>query len=153
MNKIEIQFVAYDKVFLNKSWNWLNDSEIRKLVMSPKFTKEQQIQWFNSMNEHEDYLIWGIICEKVPIGVCGLKNITKNEGEYWGYIGEKSYWGKGIGKIMMNMVIDKAKEVKLKKVYLKVNKLNIRAIKLYNKSNFIIGNDDTDILLMTLELN
>lgn len=153
MNKIEVQLVSYDQVFLNKSWVWLNDSEIRELTMTPKFSKDQQIQWFNSINEHKDYLIWGIICEKLPIGVCGLKNITENEGEYWGYIGEKSYWGKGIGKIIMNVVINKAKEIKLKKIYLKVNKLNYRAIKLYAKLNFTVIDESDKIYIMILDLN
>ena len=31
-----VQFVTYDNVFLNKSWDWLNDSEIRQEGMISK---------------------------------------------------------------------------------------------------------------------
>ena len=152
MKQVEIKFVTYDKTFLNKSWIWLNNEEIKKLTMTPEFTKEEQIKWYNSIKVKKDYLIWGITCDNIPVGVCGLKNIKKKEGEYWGYIGEKSYWGKGIGKMMMNMIIDKARELKLKKIYLKILLENYRAINLYRKFNFVTTDNQKDVAIMTLDL-
>lgn len=149
---MEIKFVKYDKGFLNKSWVWLNDPLINQLTMTGNFTKEDQIIWYDSLHERKDYLIWGILCDRKPVGACGLKNIKKTEGEYWGYIGEKSYWGKGIGKTIMNMIVDKARELKLKKIYLKVLLENYRAINLYRKFNFVTTDNQKDVAIMNLDL-
>jgi RimJ/RimL family protein N-acetyltransferase len=147
-----IQFEIYDEVFLAKSWTWLNNKRIRELTMTPEFSMEDQKKWYNSIKIKNDYMIWGIKCDNVPIGVCGLKNIKKKEGEYWGYIGEQSYWGNGIGSQMMRMIIDKSKELHLIRVYLKVLDTNLRAIKLYEKFNFSITSIQTNIVTMTLNL-
>ena len=146
---MNIEFVNYDKVFLDKTWIWLNDEELKKLTMAPDFTRKNQSQWFKSLKKKNDYLIWGIKVNNIPVGVCGLKNITQYKAEYWGYIGEKNYWGKGIGEIMMNMIIDKAKELGLKKLYLKVLTNNYRAIRLYEKFNFNVTDKEQNILIMT----
>ena len=50
-----------------------------------------------------DYLIWGYMYNNIPIGVCGLKNINDSSGEYFGYIGNKTMWGQGLGKLMMEV--------------------------------------------------
>jgi RimJ/RimL family protein N-acetyltransferase len=150
---MNIVFEKYNKKYLEKSWIWLNDSEIKKLTMTPDFTQENQKQWFNSLKEKKDYLIWGIMVDNVPVGVCGLKNITEEKAEYWGYIGEKKYWGKGIGKTMMNMTIDKAKELRLQKINLKVLNNNYRAIKLYDYFGFKVTDNENNILIMTFDLD
>ena len=120
--------------------------------MTPEFTREDQIEWFNSLKDKKDYLIWGIICNSIPIGVCGLKNIEKRMGEYWGYIGDKNYWGKGIGKIIMSSVINQAKILGLHRIYLKVSSSNHRAINLYKSIGFTISKD-SGIIIMSLELS
>lgn len=108
--------------------------------MAPDFTKESQNNWFYSLKQRTDYLIWGVEFESKPIGTFGLKNIDYNSksAEYFGYIGEKEYWSKGIGKVMIEYIIKKAMENNLNKIYLKVLKYNERAIKLYLKNGFHI---------------
>lgn len=145
-----IKFVEYDKKYCGLSWNWLNDYEIKKLTMTPDFTKENQNNWFFSLKQRNDYLIWGIECDNKPVGVLGMKNIDYNDksGEYFGYIGEKDYWSKGIGKIMMEYITKKAMEKKLTIIYLKVVKSNEMAIKLYLKNGFQTFEDDGEYLNM-----
>ena len=92
----KIKFVEYNEIFLEKSWEWLNNKEIKYLTCTPDFTKEQQKKWFLSLKDKKDYFIKGVLYNDTPIGVVGLKNITNTNGEYWGYIGEKEYWNKGI---------------------------------------------------------
>lgn len=135
-----INFVNYDSTYCDLSWNWLNDEEIKKLTMTSNFTQESQRNWFNSLAKRDDYLIWGIECDSKPIGAIGLKNIDYNNhiAEYFGYIGEKAYWSKGIGKIMLDYISGQALEKRIDKIYLKVLKSNERAIKLYQKKGFII---------------
>ncbi|WP_299987949.1 GNAT family N-acetyltransferase [uncultured Pontibacter sp.] len=132
----KMQFVDYDKRYLDLSWNWLRDQEIKRLTMTPKFTREEQLSFFSRLSARKDYFIKGIEYEGVPVGVCGLKNIDSSSGEYWGYIGEKEYWGKGLGKIIIDFIVNHGRNLGLKKVWLKVDSENQRAIRSYEKYGF-----------------
>ncbi|QFS45351.1 GNAT family N-acetyltransferase [Nostoc sphaeroides] len=147
-NTINLVAVTFDKTFLEHSWVWLQDEEIRDLTMTPNFSKEQQINWFNSLKQRYDYLIWGIQFQGNPVGAFGIKNIRSNSGEYWGYIGNKSYWGKGIGKWMINTSIEYASKNDIECLYLRTNYQNTRAINLYLKTGFIISSIEDSVLWM-----
>lgn len=148
----EIKFVEYDEIFLEKSWEWLNEKEIKYLTCTPDFTKEQQKKWFLSLKDKKDYFINGVLYNEIPIGVVGLKNITDTDGEYWGYIGEKEYWNKGIGRHLINHIIEYSKILKIQKIYLKVIKQNVRAFKLYEKVGFKIEIENLEEYIMFKEL-
>lgn len=149
----EIKFVEYNEIFLEKSWEWLNDKEIKFLTCTSDFTKEQQKKWFLSLKDKKDYFIKGVLYNDTPIGVVGLKNITNTDGEYWGYIGEKEYWNKGIGKELINYISHYGYILNLKEIYLKVIKDNTRAIKLYQKMGFKELLKENDLIYMKLDLN
>ena len=152
MNNIEsrISFVEYTKIFLEKSYKWLNDLEIKYLTDTPDFTKEAQQEWFETLSNRNDYKVWGIEFDKKPIGVVGLKHINNQEStaEYFGYIGEKEYWGHGIRKLMIQFCIKQAKLMKINNLTLNVIKDNIRAINLYRRFGFETFEDNT-----TLKMN
>jgi len=149
---MKIEFVEFDRDFLSKSWEWLNDREIKYLTNTPDFSKEEQVEWFNKIRARTDYLIYGVIVDSMKVGACGLKNITENDCEYWGYIGEKHYWGRGIGKVMMDFIEEKAKELKLKSIWLKVIDNNERAIALYKRVGFKIEKFDNKLIIMRKSL-
>lgn len=145
---MELKLIEYSEQFLERSWYWLNDSEIKFLTNSPSFSKEEQMQWYVSLRNRTDYLIWGLLIGEVPAGVCGLKHLTSVDCEYWGYIGEKKFWGKGYGGEMLQMMIDKAVDLNLKSIWLSVIEHNKRAISLYKKFGFEIERKENDQLLM-----
>lgn len=150
---MKIELVEFSESFLNISWTWLNIDEIKKLTNTPNISKQSQMDWFKSLPNKTDYEIWGIEANEKPIGACGLKNITEIDCEYWGYIGEKEYWGKGIGSKVLSILIEKAKQKKLKKLWLKVLYDNFRAIKLYEKYGFhYVENFDDKQIRMELDL-
>ena len=132
-----LNFVAYTRDFLTKSWEWLNDTEIKALTLTPDFTKEQQELFYISLPSRKDYHIWGIKLAGQPIGACGLKHITDTDAEYWGYIGERSYWGMGLGSQMLEYCEKMARTIRLKELYLYVGVSNIRARRLYKKCGFV----------------
>ena len=107
---MEVSFVPFDETFLGASWNWLQDDELRRLINAAPITKEQQLKWYNHLGKRNDYSIWGVALEEKPIGVCGLKNRTQKDAEYWGYIGERNYWGNGIGAAILLFAEARAKE-------------------------------------------
>lgn len=128
--------VDYDIIFLGKSWCWLNDPELKALTMTPDFSQEDQAAYFKSLPTKKDYWIKGITENNLPIGAMGLKHINSQTAEYWGYIGEKEYWGKGIGSFMIYQAINKARELSLNQIYLMVGKQNNKAKELYLKKGF-----------------
>lgn len=132
--------VDYNEIFLEKSWDWLNDPEIRSLTLTTEFSRDDQMKFFNSLADRKDYWIKGVVEDEVPVGAMGLKNIDHESGnaEYWGYVGEKKYWGKGIGKFMLQMAVEKAKQLNLQSIYLHVAPFNQRAIALYKKTGFTL---------------
>lgn len=128
--------VDYTEAFLEKSWRWLKDPETKALTQTPDFTKEDQLNFFKSLPARSDYWIKGITEDHVLIGAMGLKKITTETAEYWGYIGEREYWGKGIGKFMLEAAVAKGRQLRLNALELYVSSDNLRAKKLYIKSGF-----------------
>jgi RimJ/RimL family protein N-acetyltransferase len=106
----------FNKVFLKMTWKWLNDPEIKQLTNSADFTIEDQKKWFNGLKNKQDYKIWGLTYHKKPVGVCGIKNITQNDCEYWGYIGEKEYWGRGFGSAILEYMEYEARKLILRSI-------------------------------------
>ena len=152
MNNSQLKIVEYTVEFLEYSWIWLNEPEVKALTNTPDFSKEDQASFFEALPNKKDYLIKGILIDGNPIGACGLKQITKHDAEYWGYIGEKQYWGKGLGKEILAGMINSAKELNLSSIYLKVIHDNLRAINLYKKMGFEVECEAKEEILMRLHL-
>ncbi len=133
---MEITLALFDDSWKELSFRWLQQEELRALIEAPSITQEQQDAWFKTLANRMDYKIWGVAYNHIPVGVCGLKNINEQQAEYWGYIGEMDYWGKGIGSKMMEFMEEKARDLKLKTLVLKVAATNKRAIRLYEKAKF-----------------
>ena len=138
----------YDREFLDLSYGWLRDPEIARLTMTPAFSQKEQVAFFESLPQRKDYLIFGLEYDGKKIGAYGLKNIKAESAEYWGYIGDKSYWGKGIGIFMISDMVQLCAELEIQKIWLKVEKENKRAINLYQKSGFVRTTDSDGYFLM-----
>lgn len=145
---MEVKFVSFDKQFLDVSYKWLQNEELRQLIAAKSITKEEQIAWFEKLPSRSDYFIWGIMYNNLPVGVCGLKNVIENSGEYWGYIGDEKYRGKGIGSKMMSFIETVADNKNLKEIYLRVLHTNEAAIRLYSKSGYTIISEEAGFISM-----
>src|SRR5262249_2264098 len=143
-------FAGFDERFLEKSWEWLRDPELKSLTMTPDFTREEQREWFSTLPGRTDYLIWGLSCEGTAIGAAGVKNITKASAEYWGYIAERQFWGTGLGREMMSFVIGHARKLGLGELHLKVHQENVRAIQLYSKVGFTAVGQEGEVTKMRM---
>ena len=135
---MDVKLVNFDRIFLDLSWCWTNDEEIRKLIDAPIIHKYEQEKWFDSLKYREDYLIYGIEFEGIPIGVAGLKRINDDSAYVYWYIGEKDYWGKKIGQIIAKEISFKAKEKNINTLYGEVKYFNIRSINLFFKEGYKI---------------
>ncbi len=132
-----LTFTAYDKHFLAMSWNWLNDPEIKHLTDTPPFTEEDQAAWFQGLRMRNDYKVWGMQLRERKIGVVGLKNICKVSAEYFGYIGEKDLWGRGLGAEMLAYAETQCAALGISVIFLKVLADNSRAYSLYKSAAFV----------------
>lgn len=150
MKTLNIRFCVFNEIFRDLSYIWLLDKEVNYLTNAGEQTKEAQLKWYESMKNRKDYLIWGIMYDNKPIGVCGIKNIKEGTGEYFGYIGEKTMWGKGLGKLMMKkleeMIYTSLTNIHI--LTLKVLKDNDRAISLYYKMGYNKVGEQGRFLLM-----
>src|SRR5690554_613069 len=70
---IDIHVREYDRIMLEKSWEWLNDPEIKQLTLTPEMKKESQDEWFQNLRNRKDYFIVGVWRNDKPIGVVGIK--------------------------------------------------------------------------------
>lgn len=148
-----LKLAPYSKLYLEYSWEWLNDPEIKELTNTPDFNKKDQLKFFEKLKDRSDYKIFGLEVDGVKMGVCGLKNIQNDKAEYFGYIGEKTYWGKGYGNQMLIEIESVAREMNITKLFLNVLKNNLRAQKLYFKFGFQITKDENDNLEMEKNVN
>jgi len=80
---------------------WYNDPEVNKtLVLPEKLELQRTYEWFERAQKdktREDWVIETLGGE--AIGVIGIKEINRNNrsGLLYIVIGEKQYWGKGVG--------------------------------------------------------
>lgn len=149
---MNVRLVKYSRTFLNLSWNWLNDPETKKMTDTADFTREEQERWYDALASREDYKIWGVLAGTTPIGACGLKKITGEDCEYWGYIGEKDFRGQGIGKTIIKLMEKEAGNLCLKSIWAQVLRDNERSLRFFLKMGYIIEVQKQKLLFMRKHL-
>jgi RimJ/RimL family protein N-acetyltransferase len=124
---------------------WFNDPEVvEKLNMYLPMSLVEEERWYEGlaqMKPAERPLAIDMRFETqwVHIGSCGLMDInpTALNAELGISIGDKRHWDKGYGSEAMQALIRHAfKTLNLHRVYLRVNKSNPRAIKVYKRIGF-----------------
>lgn len=152
MKNYHVDFVEYTEEFLDLSLAWLNDPEIKSLTMAPVFSKEDQVDFFRKLPLRVDYKISGIMVNGERAGACGLKNIKNGEGEFWCYLGLKKYWGAGVGREIVQYIESESKKNNVSRLFLKVSKSNLRAIKAYEKNGFTVAGEYSAYFVMAKNL-
>lgn len=140
------------------SFHWRNDSEIWKYTgQRPNIfiTEEIERNWLEEKLKEKNSHRFAIISDEQYIGNIQITDIIDREkGQYHIFIGEKSFWGKGIAKLATAQIIRFANDkLKLKELFLEVNPSHSTAIKLYEKSGFIKENDEIRMSLNLLNVN
>lgn len=98
-------------------------------------------RWLSSINSNNTQISFGI-CHKESgelIGYAGLSGISNlnRSGEYFILIGERRYWGKGVGTSVTKVVTNYAfRTLGLHRVQLTASVLNPGAIKAYEKAGY-----------------
>lgn len=140
----------------NISWKWRNDIEVwaqtgnrpDKLI-----TLDIENEWIEKALKDDTTNRFAITVDEQYVGNVQLTNITDSEAQFHIFIGEKSFWGKGVANQATYQILNYAKEIlKLTKVYLYVKKSNVSAIKVYRKNSFIEEGQDNENIKMTCKL-
>lgn len=128
-----------DREFLVCSRDWFSDRQFRLLNSATEFNKDEQIDWFNTLESRQDYRIWGVKVETNWIGACGLRNISREElsAEYWGYIFPSQYRGMGMGFQMFQFCKAQKELSEIRTLYLNVASSNLNAIQCYLRWGFV----------------
>lgn len=118
---------------------WINNPDNNKyLHYDLPLESEKTRSWFKARNT-KNRADCVIEYDFIPVGLIGLLNIDyENEkAEFYISMGDTAYKRRGIASYATKMILQYAfEEMKLNKVYLNVDKDNVAARKLYEKTGF-----------------
>ncbi len=117
---------------------WWRDKELIALTsgdFTPLSDEENQTQ-VREMTTDKSSVHFMIEAEGKTVGHINLNKIDNKTAELQIVIGEKDYWGQGIGKQAGTQVIQEAKNLSFNKICIEVRPENSRALDLYQKLGF-----------------
>lgn len=129
---------------------WRNSDAVRlNMCDQGLLTAEQHRNYFHNFIETKRIVQYIIKVGEKPIGTIFLKQIDKDQSEIGLFIGEDNYRGKGFGTRALEILLCVFQKECKKKLYLKVRKTNIPALKMYRKLGFELLSEDEYIVEMT----
>jgi len=148
-----VKFCEFDENYLELSYVWLNDEENRFLTNTKEISRQKQKDWFDSLPGKTDYRIWGVSFDSVPVGAAGLKAMSKDTAYVFWYIGEKEFWGKGIGEKIARIVSLESKKFGLKSLFAESIFENFRSINLLFKVGYKIVSYENGLYTLRIDLS
>lgn len=140
----KVKLRAYKKEDIKLAYEYLNDSELKRLLESEipyPIILEQEEKWFQDLVNSKD--IYNFAIEDLEtgkyIGGCGINNINwlSRRATIGIFIGDKNYWGKGYGtdaiKVLNKFIFE---QMNINKIKLNVFSFNERAKKCYERCGF-----------------
>ena len=124
---------------------WLNNKEINQYLESrySKHSIATVSQYIMEIKESEDVYLFGIFSKENGIHIGNIKlgpvNSIYGRAEIGLLIGDRSYWGKGLGAQAIGIICDYAKnDLGLHKVEAGCYAENIGSLKAFEKAGFIV---------------
>ena len=137
------------------SYKWRNDPDVFKYtgtIYDHTITLETELQWIERVIKNDDEYRCAIIANNCYVGNIYLTNIIQDQSaEYHIFIGDKSYWGKGVAKKASIEIMRYGFEhLNLKKIVLEVRPQNNSAIRLYEKLGFTMIGMNSNFIAMEI---
>jgi RimJ/RimL family protein N-acetyltransferase len=125
-----------DKIYFAK---WWRDPILLKLTSGElkKISDKEVDKYFDAIYKTNNSLEFMIDLGQKTIGHISLVKRKNNWYEMQIVIGDKKYWNKGYGTKTILLLMQKAKRLKIHKIFLEVRLTNKRAIKAYENSGFV----------------
>jgi diamine N-acetyltransferase len=125
------------------SVRWRNIPDIWRYTKSApdkQITLEDELNWIHDAISDERSARFAIIVDDTYVGNIYLTEIDDKSAEFHIFIGEKSYWGKGVAKEASKQIIKYARDtLGLKRICLEVKRENVAAYRAYRKLGFEHG--------------
>ncbi len=121
---------------------WINDPEVNLFLTlwGTVLSLEDEEKWYEGINSRTDRIFTVYHRESmVPIGNTGLHRVDFRHGsaELGIVLGEKEYWGQGLGTEAVRLVVDFGlTALGLNSIRLRVLEHNLRAVRCYEKAGF-----------------
>lgn len=122
------------------SVKWRNDPEVFKFtgnIYNHKITIDNELEWIRKVTANPTDYRCAILVDEVYVGNIYLTDIKEGTAHFHIFIGDKSYWGKGVAKRASLLILEYAFNVlNIKEVLLRVRKENTSAYNLYLRLGF-----------------
>jgi len=138
-----------DRIYFKKWWYDKELIDLTSRIYEP-LSEKSFGKFFHEMIENQNSYYFMIVYDDKKIGNVSLIKIKKSVYEIQVVIGEKKYWGLGVGTNVINKVIKILKKQGASKIRLQVRIENIRAQKAYEKCGFLEVSRDNEHILMEL---
>ena len=124
------------------SYKWRNNLKIWKFTGSKpniEITSKIEKDWIENVINRKNEKRFSICIKDTNeyIGNVQLTSIKNKKAEFHIFIGETSFWGKGIGHQATKLILEYGfNEIGLNNIFLNVKEDNKKAVKLYEKIGF-----------------
>ena len=136
------------------SVKWRNDPEVFKFtgnIYNHEITIDNELEWIRKVTANPTDYRCAILVDEVYVGNIYLTDIKEGTAHFHIFIGDKSYWGKGVAKRASLLILEYAFNVlNIKEVLLRVRNVNTSAYNLYLRLGFKNVMVDGDWTLMRL---
>lgn len=125
-------------------FTWIKDKDVIRYSLSifQKMQSDEAIAiWFDNLLNDSTSFNKAIVdhSNEKPIGYAGIAHLNpkNSSGEYFIFIGDKSYHNKGIGTFVTKEIVNLGfQDLGLNRIMLTASQKNTAAIKAYKKANF-----------------
>ena len=122
------------------SVKWRNDPEVFKFtghIYNHEITIDNELEWIRKVTANPTDYRCAILVDEVYVGNIYLTDIKEGTAHFHIFIGDKSYWGKGVAKRASLLILEYAFNVlNIKEVLLRVRNVNTSAYNLYLRLGF-----------------
>ena len=122
------------------SVKWRNDPEVFKFTgnrYNHEITIDNELEWIRKVTANPTDYRCAILVDEVYVGNIYLTDIKEGTAHFHIFIGDKSYWGKGVAKRASLLILEYAFNVlNIKEVLLRVRNVNTSAYNLYLRLGF-----------------
>lgn len=138
------------------SYQWRNDPKVWVYTEfkphNPGITMEKEMEWLRNKLEKTNDKRFAICLDDTHqyIGNIQLIDVQDRQGEFHMFIGERGFWGKGIGKTATRLLLDHAfAEMELDSVFLFAHEDNAAGLSIYKKLGFVpVGQNNNQLKML-----
>ena len=143
--QVVLKPLKYSTKMQNKYYGWFNDAEVLKYL--DKGTPREKIDirsFLTSVSSDRDpgYLYFSIVAKHLfysdIVGHVGLKDINPAEksASIGIVIGDRTYWGRGIGTKALKLILQEARKKGIQALYARIRVDHVVSKLLFTKAGF-----------------